>query len=52
MVLAGQFIALQNSWEIVSLDVWRVSRTTFLTLQWRQAFKSLLNSSAGGYLTN
>jgi hypothetical protein len=29
MVLGGQFIALRNSWAIVSLDVWRVSRTTF-----------------------
>jgi hypothetical protein len=29
MVLAGQFIALWNSWVIVSLDIWRVSRTTF-----------------------
>jgi hypothetical protein len=25
MVLAGQFVALRNSWVIVSLDVWRVS---------------------------
>jgi hypothetical protein len=29
MVLAGQFVALWNSWVIVSLVVWRVSRTTF-----------------------
>jgi hypothetical protein len=28
-VLAGQFVALQNSWVIVSLDVWQVSQTTF-----------------------
>jgi hypothetical protein len=28
-VLAGQFVALQNSRVIVSLDVWRVSRNTF-----------------------
>jgi hypothetical protein len=29
MVLAGQFVALWNSRVIVSLDVWRISRTTF-----------------------
>jgi hypothetical protein len=29
MVLAGQFIALRKLQVIVSLDVWRVSRTTF-----------------------
>jgi hypothetical protein len=29
MALAGQIIALRNSWVIVSLDVWRVSRTIF-----------------------
>jgi hypothetical protein len=34
MVLAGQFIALQNSRVIVSLDVWWVSWTTFLNARW------------------
>jgi hypothetical protein len=34
MVLAGQFVALQYSWVIVSLDVWRVSQTTFFNAQW------------------
>jgi hypothetical protein len=34
MVVAGQFIALQNSWATVSLDVWRVSRTTFFNARW------------------
>jgi hypothetical protein len=29
MVRAGQFEALWKSWVIVSLDVWRVSKTTF-----------------------
>jgi hypothetical protein len=29
MALAGQFVALRNSRVIVSLDIWRVSRTTF-----------------------
>jgi hypothetical protein len=29
MVLAGQFVALWNAQVIVSLDVWRVSRTNF-----------------------
>jgi hypothetical protein len=29
MVLAGQFVELRNSRVIVSLDVWRVSRTAF-----------------------
>jgi hypothetical protein len=33
MVLAGQFIALQNSRVIVSFDVWRVSQTTFFNAQ-------------------
>jgi hypothetical protein len=33
MVLAGQFVALQNSRVIVSLDVWRVSQTTFFNVQ-------------------
>jgi hypothetical protein len=33
MVLAGQFVALRNSQVIVSLDVWRVSRTTFFNAQ-------------------
>jgi hypothetical protein len=34
MVLAGQFIALQNSCVIVSLDVWQVSQTTFFKARW------------------
>jgi hypothetical protein len=34
MVLAGQFVTLQNSWVIVSLDVWRISQTTFFNAQW------------------
>jgi hypothetical protein len=29
LVPAGQFVALWNSWVTVSLDVWRVSQTTF-----------------------
>jgi hypothetical protein len=33
MVPARQFIALRNSRVIVSLDVWRVSRTTFFNAQ-------------------
>jgi hypothetical protein len=33
MGLAEQFIALWNSWVIVSLDVWRVSRTTFFNIR-------------------
>jgi hypothetical protein len=33
MVLAGQFAALRNSWVMVSLYVWRVSRTIFFKAQ-------------------
>jgi hypothetical protein len=33
MMLAGQFVALWNSQVIVSLDVWRVSQTTFFKAQ-------------------
>jgi hypothetical protein len=33
MVLAGQFITLQNSRQIVSLDVYRVSRAIFFNAQ-------------------
>jgi hypothetical protein len=33
IVLAGQFVALQNSWVMVSLNVWQVSRTTFFNAQ-------------------
>jgi hypothetical protein len=33
MVLAGQIVALRNPWVIVSIDVWRVSRTTFFNTQ-------------------
>jgi hypothetical protein len=33
MVLAGQFIALWNSWVTVSLDIWQVSWTTFFNVQ-------------------
>jgi hypothetical protein len=31
MVLAGQFVAMQNSWAIISLNVWR---TTFFNTRW------------------
>jgi hypothetical protein len=34
MELAGQFMALQNSQVIVSLDVWRVPQTTFFNTRW------------------
>jgi hypothetical protein len=34
MVLAEKFVALWNSQVIVSLDVWRVSQTTFFKAQW------------------
>jgi hypothetical protein len=46
MVLAGQFIALRNSQVIVSLDVWRVSRTTFFNARWSL---SLIKSSRPGH---
>jgi hypothetical protein len=46
MVLAGQFIALRNSWVIVSLDVWQVLRTTFFTAQW---FPSVIKRGLPGH---
>jgi hypothetical protein len=41
MVLGGQFIALQKLRVILSLDVWRVSRTTFYKAQ---RFLSIIKS--------
>jgi hypothetical protein len=39
MVLPGQFVALRDSWVIVSLDVWRVSRTIFKARRYLSVIK-------------